>query len=108
MALCLPRNRSATSLATRPSTLSVASSTNHSCFTSAGLALKVFMSVVLLSARRFAPGIQAGGSVPTSGALLVFAASHRRHGTAALPAGKAAQYSPPRHKDLPPLGTRGT
>ena len=45
MALCLPRSRSATSLATRPSTLSVASSTNHSCFTSAGLALKVFMRV---------------------------------------------------------------
>ena len=43
MALCLPRKRSATSLATRPSTLSVASITNHSCFTSAGLALKVFM-----------------------------------------------------------------
>src|SRR5574340_283714 len=32
MALCLPRKRSATSLATRPSTLSVASSTNHSRF----------------------------------------------------------------------------
>src|SRR6478672_7509020 len=45
MALCLPRRRRATSLATRPSTLSVASSTNHSCFTSAGLALKVFMSL---------------------------------------------------------------
>jgi hypothetical protein len=44
MALCLPRSRSATSLATRPSTLSVASITNHSCVTSAGLALKVFMS----------------------------------------------------------------
>src|SRR5206468_9435205 len=41
MALCLPRKRSATSLATRPSTLSVASITNHSCFTSAGLALTV-------------------------------------------------------------------
>jgi hypothetical protein len=45
MALCLPRKRSATSLATRPSTLSVASITNHSCVTSAGLALKVFMRV---------------------------------------------------------------
>lgn len=45
MALCLPRKRSATSLATRPSTLSVASITSHSCFTSAGLALKVFMRV---------------------------------------------------------------
>src|SRR5690606_23849497 len=44
MALCLPRRRRATSLATRPSTLSVASITNHSCTTSAGLALKVFMS----------------------------------------------------------------
>ncbi len=50
MALCLPRKRSATSLATRPSTLSVASITNHSCFTSAGLALKVFMSVFRWSA----------------------------------------------------------
>src|SRR4051812_20090634 len=46
MALCLPRKRSATSLATRPSTLSVASITYHSCFTSAGLALKVFMRVL--------------------------------------------------------------
>src|ERR1700758_3853927 len=46
MGLCLPRSRSATSLATRPSTLSVASITNHSCTTSAGLALKVFMSVL--------------------------------------------------------------
>src|SRR5659263_165770 len=44
MALCLPRKRRATSLATRPRTLSVASITNHSCVTSAGLALKVFMS----------------------------------------------------------------
>lgn len=43
MGLCLPRRRRATSLATRPRTLSVASITNHSCFTSAGLALKVFM-----------------------------------------------------------------
>src|SRR5512147_2645382 len=43
MALCLPRRRRATSLATRPRTLSVASITNHSCVTSAGLALKVFM-----------------------------------------------------------------
>ena len=41
MALCLPRKRSAASLATRPSTLSVASITNHSCFTSAGFALNV-------------------------------------------------------------------
>src|SRR5205085_2910459 len=41
MALCLPRSRRAASLATRPSTLSVASITNHSCFTSAGLALTV-------------------------------------------------------------------
>src|SRR6187551_3550604 len=45
MALCLPRSRRAASLATRPSTLSVASITNHSCFTSAGLALKDFMRV---------------------------------------------------------------
>lgn len=45
MALCLPRNRRATSLATLPRTLSVASSTNHSCVTSAGLALKVVMRV---------------------------------------------------------------
>jgi hypothetical protein len=45
MALCLPRKRRATSLATRPSTLSVASITNHSCVTSAGLALNVFMSL---------------------------------------------------------------
>src|SRR5574337_1704217 len=44
MALCLPRRRRATSLATRPSTLSVASITNHSCTTSAGFALKVVMS----------------------------------------------------------------
>src|SRR5688572_1435674 len=41
MALCLPRRRRAASLATRPSTLSVASITNHSCFTSAGFALTV-------------------------------------------------------------------
>ena len=41
MALCLPRKRRATSLATRPRTLSVASTTNHSCTTSAGFALKV-------------------------------------------------------------------
>src|SRR5688572_23031936 len=45
MALCLPRRRRATSLATLPKTLSVASITNHSCVTSAGLALKVFMEV---------------------------------------------------------------
>src|SRR5574341_2443172 len=45
MALCLPRRRRATSLATLPRTLSVASITNHSCFTSAGFALKVFISV---------------------------------------------------------------
>src|SRR5690606_6833807 len=44
MALCLPRKRWATSLATLPSTLSVASITNHSCTTSAGFALKVVMS----------------------------------------------------------------
>jgi len=44
MALCLPRKRRATSLATRPRTLSVASITNHSCTTSAGFALKVDMS----------------------------------------------------------------
>ena len=43
MALCLPRKRRATSLATRPRTLSVASITNHSCTTSAGFALKVDM-----------------------------------------------------------------
>src|ERR1700741_1800625 len=43
MALCLPRKRRATSLATRPRTLSVASITNHSFFTSAGLALNVDM-----------------------------------------------------------------
>src|SRR5678815_1654213 len=43
MALCLPRRRRATSLATLPKTLSVASITNHSCVTSAALALKVFM-----------------------------------------------------------------
>ena len=45
MALCLPRKRRATSLATRPRTLSVASITNHSCVTSAGFALNVFMSL---------------------------------------------------------------
>src|ERR1700712_5354841 len=45
MALCLPRKRRATSLATLPRTLSVASITNHSCVTSAGLALKVFMGM---------------------------------------------------------------
>src|SRR6478735_8703757 len=43
MALCLPRKRRATSLATRPRTLSVASITNHSCVTSAGLALNVLV-----------------------------------------------------------------
>src|SRR5450755_9810 len=43
MGLCLPRRRRATSLATLPKTLSVASITNHSCVTSAGFALKVFM-----------------------------------------------------------------
>src|SRR3990167_6434354 len=48
MALCLPRKRRATSLATRPRTLSVASITNHSCFTSAGLALNVVVMSFLL------------------------------------------------------------
>src|SRR5438128_83237 len=43
MALCLPRRRRATSLATLPRTLSVASITYHSCVTSAGLALKLVM-----------------------------------------------------------------
>ena len=52
MALCLPRKRRAASLATRPSTLSVASITNHSCTTSAGLALKVFMRVFLWARAR--------------------------------------------------------
>src|SRR4029079_8345961 len=47
MALCLPRRRRATSLATLPKTLSVASITNHSCVTSAALALKVFMVLTL-------------------------------------------------------------
>src|SRR5512133_1918084 len=48
MALCLPRKRRATSLATRPRTLSVASITNHSCTTSAALALKVLVMSFLL------------------------------------------------------------
>src|SRR5210317_1004201 len=41
--LCLPRRRSAISLAKRPSVLSVASTTNHSWFTSPLFALYVFM-----------------------------------------------------------------
>ena len=41
--LCLPRRRCATSAATRPRTLSSASMTNHSRFTSWGFAEKVFM-----------------------------------------------------------------
>lgn len=41
--LCLPRSRCATSLATRPRTLSVASITYQSRFTSWGFAEKVFM-----------------------------------------------------------------
>ena len=59
MALCLPRKRRAASLATRPSTLSVASITNHSCFTSAGLALKVFMgSFQIAHGTRLHAGLQ--------------------------------------------------
>lgn len=41
--LCLPRRRLATSAATRPKTLSWASMTNHSRFTSWGFAEKVFI-----------------------------------------------------------------
>src|SRR5215217_1770762 len=51
MALCLPRKRRATSLATRPRTLSVASITNHSCVTSAGLALNVLVMSFSLQKR---------------------------------------------------------
>src|SRR5688572_16825797 len=51
MALCLPRKRRATSLATRPRTLSVASITNHSCVTSAGLALNVLVMSFSLEKR---------------------------------------------------------
>src|SRR5665647_1233682 len=51
MALCLPRKRRATSLATRPRTLLVASTTNHSCTTSADLALKVLVMSFLFSKR---------------------------------------------------------
>src|ERR1035437_2559772 len=51
MALCLPRKRRATSLATRPRTLSVASITNHSCTTSADFALKVLVMSFLFSKR---------------------------------------------------------
>src|SRR5688572_6024338 len=68
MALCLPRKRRATSLATRPRTLSVASITNHSCVTSAGFALNVFMSLfrvkvwrVLFRGRRSSDGNLLGG-----------------------------------------------
>src|ERR1700760_673632 len=68
MGLCLPRSRSATSLATRPSTLSVASITNHSCTTSAGLALKVFMSVLCREETRLS---ERSGSV-----LVVLGAAH--------------------------------
>src|SRR5690606_17968263 len=41
--LCLPRRRRATSVATRPRTLSAASMTNHSRLIVLGLATKVFM-----------------------------------------------------------------
>src|ERR1700745_3605815 len=67
MALCLPRKRRAASLATRPSTLSVASITNHSCVTSAGFALNVFMITsrvglrVLFHGRRPSAGDLLGG-----------------------------------------------
>src|ERR1700749_2783492 len=71
MGLCLPRSRSATSLATRPSTLSVASITNHSCTTSAGLALKVFMSVLCREETRLS---ERSGSV-----LVVLGAAHDWH-----------------------------
>src|SRR5215213_2272842 len=60
MALCLPRRRRAASLATRPRTKSVASITNHSCFTSAGLALTVVVMKTLLS-RKFG-GSHRGGN----------------------------------------------
>src|SRR5690554_885902 len=70
MALCLPRSRRATSLATRPRTLSVASITNHSCFTSAGLALNVLVMsflckelvwLALFHGRTFSAGRLLGG-----------------------------------------------
>src|ERR1700740_1876589 len=51
MALCLPRKRRATSLASRPRPLAVASITNHSCVTSAGLALNVLVMSFSLEKR---------------------------------------------------------
>src|SRR5512133_4158864 len=66
MALCLPRKRRAASLATRPSTLSVASITNHSCFTSAGFAL----NVVMRSLSKWSGGPFSTVGVPLDGNLL--------------------------------------
>src|SRR5659263_196011 len=71
MALWLPRERRATSLATRPRTLSVASITNHSCTTSAGFALKVDMRFLfkrrvcraLFHGRRSSDGNLLGGDL---------------------------------------------
>src|SRR5574337_541338 len=51
MGLCLPRRRRATSAASRPSTLSVPSTTNQSRLTSCGLAEKVFIDVPRTIAR---------------------------------------------------------
>src|SRR6218665_897868 len=62
MGLCLPRKGRENSRATSPRTLSVASITNHSCTTSAGLALIVDMG---FASRRW------WRSLPTAGATLV-------------------------------------
>src|SRR3569832_851420 len=65
MALCLPRKRRAASLATRPSTLSVASITNHSCVTSAGFALNVGIAI-----SRVGSGVLFRDRCPSTGGLL--------------------------------------
>ena len=75
MALCLPRRRRATSLATLPKTLSVASITNHSCVTSAGLALKVFMEDLKLRLPR--DGASTIGSASAGGRSLALDSSLR-------------------------------
>ena len=83
MALCLPRKRRATSLATRPRTLSVASITNHSCTTSAALALKVLVMSFLLG--RVCRALFHGRRSSDGNLLGGVQASPRSHKSAAKP-----------------------
>src|SRR5659263_29351 len=83
MALCLPRKRRATSLATRPRTLSVASITNHSCTTSAALALKVLVMSFLLE--RVCRALFHGRRSSDGNLLGGVQASPRSHKSAAKP-----------------------